>query len=59
MNVFFIDLIFFIFTIFIFIKMVTYSWHEIHLENNLFGGVSTIIFTFISVAFINIMVWLN
>ena len=59
MNVFFVDFIFFIFTIFIFIKMTSYAWHEIQIENNLFGGISAIIFTLASVIFVNIMIWLN
>ena len=59
MNIFFIDAIFFIFTIFIFVKMTVYSWYEIKNEKNLFGGVSTIIITLIAIAFVNVIVWLN
>ena len=59
MNIFFIDAIFFIFTVFIFIKMYVYSLYEIRIENNLFGGIVTIFTTFISVVFVNIMIWIN
>ena len=59
MNIFFIDAIFFIFTIFIFIKMTVYSWYEIKHESNLFGGISTIVIAFIAIVFVNIVVWLN
>ena len=59
MNIFFIDAMFFIFTVFVFVKLCVYSWHEICNENNLFGGVVTIVITLIAVIFVNIMVWIN
>lgn len=59
MNVFFVDAVFFIFTVFIFFKLTVYAWHEINVEHNLFGGVSTIIVTLIAVIFVNVMIWLN
>lgn len=59
MNVLFIDSIFFIFTIFIFIKMTVYAMYEIRIENNLFGGICTIAVSLFSIVFVNIMVWLN
>lgn len=59
MNIFFIDAIFFIFTVLVFIKLTSYALHEIRLEKNLFGGVCTIFVTITSVIFVNIMVWIN
>ncbi len=59
MNIFFIDAIFFIFTVFVFIKLCVYSLHEIRNENNLFGGITTIFITLVAVLFVNIMVWIN
>lgn len=59
MNIFFIDAMFFIFTIFVFVKLCFYSWHEIRNESNLFGGICTIAITLASVIFVNIMVWIN
>ena len=59
MNVFFIDAIFLIFTIFIFIKITSYALFEIRNENNLFGGICTIVVTLVSIVFVNIMVWIN
>lgn len=59
MNVFFIDAVFFVFTIFILVKMSVYAWYEIRSENNVFGGVCTIVITLASVVFVNVMVWLN
>ena len=59
MNIFFIDAMFFVFTIFILIKIITYAWYEIRKENNLFGGVVTTVVTLIAVGFVNAMVWIN
>ena len=59
MNIFFIDAIFFIFTIFILIKICSYAFYEMRNENNVFGGVTTIVVTLVSVIFVNVMVWIN
>ena len=59
MNTFFINIVFTVFTLFILIKIIVYSLYEIKIENNTFGGISTMILTFISVIFVNIMVWIN
>ena len=50
---------FFIFTVFVLIKLSAYAWHEIRNENNLFGGAVTIVVTLIAVVFVNAMVWIN
>lgn len=54
-----IDVIFLFFTIFLFCKVIAYGLYEIKSENNLFGGICTIVFSFATIVFSNLMVWLN
>ena len=55
MNTIFINFIFFIFTLIIFIKTIGYAMYEIKAENNLYGGIAIIVFCFISIIFYNIV----
>ncbi len=56
MNTIFINFIFFIFTLIIFVKTIGYAMYEIRHENNLYGGIAIIVFCFISIIFYNIVV---
>ena len=55
----FITIIFLLFTLFILGRIIAYAIYEIKGENNLFGGVCVIAFSTISVAFCNVMLWIN
>ena len=59
MNNIFLDIVFTIFTVFLFGKIISYCLYEIKIEKNPFGGLSTIVFSFVSIIFVNIMVWIN
>ena len=59
MNNTFLDIIFTIFTILLFCKIISYCLYEIKTENNSFGGLTTIIFSLVSIIFVNVMVWIN
>lgn len=59
MNTIFLNVIFLIFTLIIFFKIIGYGLYEIKQENNLYGGTIVIIFSLISIIFSNIMVWLH
>lgn len=59
MNNTFIDVVFLLFTIILLCKIIAYSLYEIQNENNLFGGVFTIVFSVASVVFSNTMVWIS
>lgn len=59
MKTLFINIIFLLFTVFIFIRTISYALYEIKEENNSFGGISLIVLTFFSIIFADIMVWIN
>ena len=59
MNTFFIKIIFFIFTFFIFLYSCSYANFEITKKNNISGGIMFFIFTIISVIFSNIMFFVS
>lgn len=56
MKTCFINVIFFIFTLFIFVRTLAYCIYEIKEEENTVGGISLIVLTFFSVIFANIMI---
>ena len=57
MNIIFINIIFLIFTLIIFLKTIGYGLYEIKQEKNPYGGIACIIFSLFSIIFSNIMVW--
>ncbi len=59
MKTLFINIIFLLFTVFIFIRIISYALYEIKEENNSFGGISLIVLTFFSIIFADIMVWIS
>ena len=59
MNNVFVDVIFLMFTLWVLCKIFAYSMYEIKSENNLFGGIVTMVFSVASVVFSNVMVWIN
>ena len=59
MNTFFINLFFTFLTLLILGKSYFYGLYEIKNEKNLNGGYFVIVFSFISVLFSNIVVWLE
>ena len=58
-NTIFINIIFMISTIIIFFKIIGYCIYEFKQENNLYGGISTILFSLFSIIFCNIMLWIT
>lgn len=58
MQIFF-NLLFLIFSTFLFIRCVAYGIFEINQNYNKNGGISFIIFCFISILFSNIVIWFN
>jgi hypothetical protein len=58
MNTVFINIIFLIFTLIIFFKIIGYGLYEIKQENNFYGGIVTIMFSLVSIIFCNIMIWI-
>lgn len=56
MNTIFINFIFFIFTLIIFVKTIGYAIYEINQEKNLYGGIALIFFCLFSIIFYNIVV---
>jgi len=59
MNTIFTKMIFFIFTIFIFLYTCSYAGFEITKKNNLSGGIIIFVFSLISTIFSNIMFFIS
>lgn len=53
------DMLFFICSLYIFLKVVGYAIYEIKEMNNKFGGIIIISFSIIVVLFANIMLWIH
>ena len=53
------DLIFFVITIFILLKVIGYAIYEIKELNNKTGGITIISFSTLVVTFVNIMMWIK
>ena len=54
----FVDIIFTIFTLFVFLKSLSFGIYEINQENNKSGGITVIFFSLACILFSNVMVWL-
>lgn len=52
-------ILFTIFTIFIFVKTVSYGIYELKINNNTIGGIVTFLIALISLVFPNIIIWFN
>ena len=59
MNNIFIKLFFSLICLFILLYIISFSIFEIKNENNVFGGVATIVFTIVSIVYSNIIFYIN
>lgn len=59
MNTFFIRIFFSIFSLYIFLYILSFAFFEIQKNKNFFGSIFTILITLGSIIFSNIIFWLN